>query len=187
MRIISGKYKSRRIPVPNNLKARPTTDFARESLFNVLNNMIDWEETTVLDLFSGTGSVALEFVSRGCPFVISVESNQNHYNFICKAQEILGAKELFPIKADVFKYLQSVNQKFDLIFADPPYDLPAGEKVPSIILEKNLLKDGGIFIMEHSKNHDFSHLPLFKKERKYGNVHFSFFEKEYTSNDLKTI
>ncbi len=99
MRIISGKYKSRRIQVPANLKARPTTDFARESLFNVLNNRVDWEEATVLDLFSGTGSVALEFVSRGCPFVVTVEMNQNHYNFICKAQETLGAKELFPVKA----------------------------------------------------------------------------------------
>ncbi|MGI6048306.1 MAG: RsmD family RNA methyltransferase [Petrimonas sp.] len=178
MRIISGKYKSRRIQVPANLKARPTTDFARESLFNVLNNLVDWEESTVLDLFSGTGSIALEFVSRGCPFVISVEASQNHYNFICKTQEILGAKELFPIKADVFKYLQSVKQKFDLIFADPPYDLPDAAKIPFLILEKDMLKEGGIFVMEHSKKLNFSHLPLFKKERKYGNVHFSFFEKE---------
>ncbi|MDO5523808.1 MAG: 16S rRNA (guanine(966)-N(2))-methyltransferase RsmD [Bacteroidia bacterium] len=177
MRIISGKYKSRRIQVPANLKARPTTDFARESLFNVLNNTVDWEETTALDLFSGTGSVALELVSRGCPFVVCVEKNPNHYNFICKTQEMLGAKELFPIKADAFKYLQAVKQKFDLIFADPPYDLPELEKIPSLILEKDLLKEGGIFVMEHSQNHDFSHLPLFTKERKYGNVHFSFFEK----------
>ena len=178
MRIISGKYKSRRIQVPANLKARPTTDFARESLFNILNNMVDWEETTALDLFSGTGSIAFEFVSRGCPFVISVEGSQNHYNFICRTQETLGAKELFPIKADVFKYLQSVKQQFDLIFADPPYDLPDAAKIPSLILEKDLLKEGGIFVMEHSRNLNFSHLPLFQKERKYGNVHFSFFAVE---------
>ena len=177
MRIISGKYKSRRIQVPANLKARPTTDFARESLFNVLNNLIDWEETTALDLFSGTGSVAFEFVSRGCPFVISVEANQNHYNFICKTQDILEAKELFPIKADVFKYLQSVNQKFDLIFADPPYDLPELKKIPQLVLEKNILKEDGMFVMEHSKNYNFSEHPHFVKEKKYGNVHFSFFEK----------
>lgn len=178
MRIISGKYKSRRIQVPANLKARPTTDFARESLFNVLNNMVDWEETDALDLFSGTGSVALEFVSRGCPYVVCVEKSPLHYEFICKTQDILQANELFPLKADVFKYLQSVKQKFDLIFADPPYDLPDLEKIPPLILEKDLLKDGGIFVMEHSRNYDFSHLPLFTKERKYGNVHFSFFEKE---------
>lgn len=178
MRIIGGKYKSRRIQVPPNLKARPTTDFARESLFNILNNRIDWEETNALDLFSGTGSIAFELISRGCPFVTSVEMNQNHYNFICKAQEVLGAKELFPIKADVFKYLQTVREKFNLIFADPPYDLPNGSAIPSIVLEKQLLKPGGIFIMEHSKNHTFTHLPLFKEDRKYGSVHFSFFENE---------
>ncbi|MDD4158774.1 MAG: RsmD family RNA methyltransferase, partial [Proteiniphilum sp.] len=110
MRIISGKYKSRRIQVPTNLQARPTTDFAKEGLFNVLNNRLDWEETTALDLFSGTGSIALELVSRGCPYVVSVEQNQNHFNFICRAQERLGAKELFPVKADVFRYLQSLKQ-----------------------------------------------------------------------------
>ncbi len=176
MRIISGKYKSRRIQVPANLKARPTTDFARESLFNVLNNRLDWEETTVLDLFSGTGSVALEFVSRGCPFVVSVEMNQNHYNFICKAQETLGAKELFPVKAEVFKYLQSLNQKFDLIFADPPYDLLSINTIPDLIFKRELLKPEGIFILEHSKKQNFSAHPHFVNERNYGNVHFSFFE-----------
>lgn len=175
MRIISGKYKSRRIQVPSNLKARPTTDFARENLFNVLNNRVDWEETSALDLFSGTGSIALELVSRGCPYVVSVESNANHHNFICKAQDVLGAKELFPIKADVFKYLQSAHQKFDLIFADPPYDLPDAGKIPEIVIEKQLVKDGGVFIMEHSRNYDFSHLPHFEELRKYGSVHFSFF------------
>lgn len=176
MRIISGKYKSRRIQVPANLKARPTTDFARESLFNVLNNRLDWEETTVLDLFSGTGSVALEFVSRGCPFVVTVEMNQNHYNFICKAQETLGAKELFPVKAEVFKYLRSLNQKFDLIFADPPYDLLSINTIPDLIFKRELLKPEGIFILEHSKKQNFSAHPHFVNERNYGNVHFSFFE-----------
>ncbi len=178
MRIISGKYKSRRIQVPTNLKARPTTDFARESLFNVLNNMIDWEETSALDLFSGTGSIALEFVSRGCRHVVCVEENSLHYNFICKAKEMLNAEELIPLKADVFKYLQSNNQQFDLIFADPPYDLREANSIPKLIIEKDLLKPEGIFIMEHSRNHNFADLPYFTKERKYGNVHFSFFVKE---------
>lgn len=176
MRIIGGKYKSRRIQVPSNLKARPTTDFAKEGLFNILNNLLDWEETTALDLFSGTGSIAFELISRGCNFVTSVEQNQNHYNFICLAQDKLGAKELFPVKADVFKYLQSLKQQFDFIFADPPYDLPNAEKIPEIILDKKLVKEGGLFVMEHSRKHSFSHLPHFKEERKYGNVHFSFFE-----------
>jgi 16S rRNA (guanine(966)-N(2))-methyltransferase RsmD len=130
MRIISGKYKSRRIQVPANLKARPTTDFAKENLFNILDNRIDWEETSALDLFSGTGSIAFELVSRGCPYVVSVEINAQHYSFICKTQDTLGAKELFPIKADAFKYLNSAPQKFDFIFADPPYDLRDAAKVP---------------------------------------------------------
>jgi 16S rRNA (guanine(966)-N(2))-methyltransferase RsmD len=175
MRIISGKYKSRRIQVPPNLKARPTTDFAKEGLFNVLNNLLDWEETTALDLFSGTGSIAFELISRGCTYVVSVEQNQNHFNFICRTQEKLGAKELFPVKADVFKYLHSLKQPFDFIFADPPYDLPDADKIPEIIVHKQLVREGGFFVMEHSKNHNFSHLPNFKEERKYGNVFFSFF------------
>lgn len=176
MRIISGKYKSRRIQVPTNLKARPTTDFAKENLFNVLNNELDWEETTALDLFSGTGSIAFEMVSRGCPHVTSVEANANHYHFIVKAQEQLGATELFPIKADVFKYLQSTRETFDLIFADPPYDLPKVDTLPTLIFEKKLLKAGGIFILEHSRDYDFSQMPHFRELRHYGSVHFSFFE-----------
>ncbi|MDD2247325.1 MAG: RsmD family RNA methyltransferase [Proteiniphilum sp.] len=175
MRIISGKYKSRRIQVPPNLKARPTTDFARESLFNILNNRVYWEETSALDLFSGTGSIALEMVSRGCPYVVSVEQNQNHFNFICRTQEILGAKELYPVKADAFKYLQSLGQQFDFIFADPPYELPGIDSLPAIIFEKKLLKPGGLFVLEHSKKFNFSLLPNFSEERVYGNVHFSFF------------
>lgn len=175
MRIIGGKYKSRRIQVPPNLKARPTTDFAKEGLFNVLNNLLDWEETTALDLFSGTGSIAFELISRGCPYVVSVEQNQNHINFIYKVQEKLGVKELFPVKADAFKYLQSLKQQFDFIFADPPYDLHALEKIPEMVIQKQLVKEEGLFVMEHSKNYNFSHLPHFKEERKYGNVHFTFF------------
>ena len=107
MRIISGKYKSRRIQVPTNLKARPTTDFAKEGLFNVLNNYIDWDDTSALDLFSGTGSIALELVSRGCSRVVSVESEQLHWRFITIAKEKLEASELYPLKADVFKFLIS--------------------------------------------------------------------------------
>ncbi|HBG58453.1 RsmD family RNA methyltransferase [Proteiniphilum sp. UBA1028] len=175
MRIVSGKYKSRRIQVPPNLKARPTTDFAKENLFNILNNRIDWEETTALDLFSGTGSIALELVSRGCPYVVSVEQNQNHFNFICHAQEKLGAKELFPVRADAFKYLQSLKQPFGFIFADPPYDLTGIDLLPAVIFERKLLKPDGLFVLEHSRKFNFSQLPYFEEERAYGSVHFSFF------------
>ena len=175
MRIISGKYKSRRIQAPVNLKARPTTDFAKEGLFNVLNNSVDWEETAALDLFSGTGSIAFELVSRGCPRVVSVEMENLHWRFINKTKEQLGAVELFPLKADVFKFLATCKEQFDLIFADPPYDMPGIEKIPYTIFENNLLKKDGLFIIEHSKMFDFSLLSHFKRELKYGNVHFSLF------------
>ncbi len=175
MRIISGKYKSRRIQVPPNLKARPTTDFAKEGLFNVLNNYMDWEETAALDLFSGTGSIALELVSRGCRRVISVESENQHWRFISIAKEKLEANELYPLKSDVFKFLQTCREQFDLIFADPPYDMKEVDTIPDIIFEKNLLKPDGILILEHSKFHDFTILPRFNRKLKYGNVHFSIF------------
>lgn len=177
MRIISGKYKSRRIQVPANFKARPTTDFAKENLFNVLNNRLDWEETSALDLFSGTGSIALELVSRGCPRVMAVEADSLHYNFICKAKNTLHAEELTVLKADAFRFLQSCGGKFGFIFADPPYNLPTLSAIPGLILQKQLLKPGGIFVMEHSREYDFSTLPLFEELRKYGSVHFSVFEQ----------
>ena len=176
MRIISGKYKSRRIQVPTNFKARPTTDFAKENLFNILNNLLDWEETTALDLFSGTGSIALELVSRGCPRVVCVEADSVHYNFIVKAKAQLEAEELLSLRADVFKYLHSCNEKFDFIFADPPYDLSTLKTIPELVLEKQLLKPEGIFVMEHPQQYDFSQLPSFKELRKYGSVRFSIFE-----------
>jgi|SRR5690554_248489 len=175
MRIISGKFKSRRIQVPSKLNARPTTDFAREGLFNVLNNMIVWETTIALDLFSGTGSVAFEMVSRGCQRVICVESENLHWRFINKTKEVLGATELYPLKADVFKFIDSCKEQFDLIYADPPYDMKGIERIPDTIFEKGLLKSGGTLILEHSKKFDFSLHPNFKNMRKYGNVHFSIF------------
>lgn len=176
MRIISGKYKSRRLQVPQKLLARPTTDFAKENLFNVLNNHIDWEKKVALDLFSGTGSIALELVSRGCAKVISVEKNQAHHNFIHKNKELLHADELQPIKADAFHFLQICTETFDLIFADPPYDLPDLERIPNLVFEHKLLCENGILIIEHSQKNDFSGVPFFVKKRKYGSVHFSIFE-----------
>ncbi|MDR1742671.1 MAG: RsmD family RNA methyltransferase [Dysgonamonadaceae bacterium] len=176
MRIISGKYKSRRIQVPAHFKARPTTDFAKENLFNILNNCLEWEETAALDLFSGTGSIALELASRGCPRVVAVEADPLHYRFICKAITTLNAQELSVLRADVFRFLPSCSEKFDFIFADPPYNLPNLKTVPDLVLEKQLLKPDGIFVMEHSREYDFSQLPLFAELRKYGSVHFSIFE-----------
>lgn len=178
MRIIGGKYRSRRFQLPTNYTARPTTDLARESLFNILNNKIDWESTEALDLFSGTGSIAFELVSRGCPIVISVESNLKHYIFIQKVKQQLDAQELYTVKADAFTYVKSCKRKFDLIFADPPYDLSKLEELPSKILDNEILKEQGVFILEHSSKHNFKEHKYFKEERKYGSVHFSFFDRE---------
>ncbi|GAB6120649.1 RsmD family RNA methyltransferase [Dysgonomonas termitidis] len=176
MRIISGKYKGRRFDPPKSFKARPTTDFAKENLFNVLNNTIDWEDTVALDLFGGTGGISLELVSRGCPQVICVEKNFSHASFIEKTKEELKIKsELLLLKMDVFSYLERCREQFDLIFADPPYDMKNFVDVPRIVFEKGLIKPGGIFILEHPKDYDFSGLPLFEDKRVYGSVNFSIF------------
>lgn len=177
MRIVSGKYRGRRFSPPSNFKARPTTDFAKENLFNILNNEIDWEETTALDLFGGTGSISFELASRECKHVTCVEKNPIHAAFIEKVKDQLKVTNLRIFKMDVFKYLEHNKDQFDLIFADPPYDMKNFEEVPRLVFEKNILKEGGIFIMEHSKDYDFSDYPLFVQKRTYGSVNFSIFHK----------
>ena len=177
MRIISGKFKGRRIEPPHNITARPTTDFAKESLFNVLNNLIDFEDVRCLDLFAGTGSISIELASRGCPSVLAIEQSDAHIAFIKKTIKLLGIETVFPLKADVFRFLPTTAQSFDFIFADPPYDLRTLEMLPNLIFENNLLKDGGIFVLEHSKKNNFSAQPNFMQHRIYGNVHFTFFGK----------
>lgn len=179
MRIVSGKYKGRRFDPPKSFKARPTTDFAKENLFNILNNYFDWEDKELaLDLFGGTGSISFEMISRGCAKVICVEKAPAHAAFIEKTMNILGMDNLTLLRIDVFKYLDSCKMQFDFIFADPPYDLKNFSEIPQLILQKDLIKDGGMFILEHSKEYDFSKLPLFKEKRVYGSVNFSIFEKE---------
>lgn len=177
MRIISGKYRGRTITPPRNLRARPTTDFAKENLFNVLTNLVDFEEIEILDLFSGTGSISYEFASRGARSVTSVELNSVHHNFIRQTARELGFEHLYAVKANAFLYLKSCAKQFDLIFSDAPYDLEGSEQVIDLVFERNLLKDGGIFIFEHSKGKDFSNLPHFSRLRSYGSVQFSIFEK----------
>lgn len=178
MRIISGKFKGRRIEVPSSFKARPTTDFAKENLFNILNNWIEWDGLSALDLFGGTGSISFELVSRGCVKVINIEKSPQHNAFIEKTKKLLGTPELCSYKMDVFKYISICKDQFDFIFADPPYDLEFLPEVPKLVFEKNLLKDGGTFIMEHSKSNDFSDLPYFYEKRVYGSVNFSIFRKD---------
>ena len=177
MRIIGGKYKRRRFDVPSNFEARPTTDMAKENLFNVLSNLIDFEGIMALDLFAGTGAIGFELVSRGAREVISVEKNHAHYRFINKVKQELNAVELHPFNGDVFRFIKnkSLRGKFSFIFADPPYNLSGFKDIPATILENNLLSDNGIFIFEHSNQYDFSQLPCFSQCRSYGSVNFSIF------------
>lgn len=177
MRIVSGKYKGRSINPPRNLRARPTTDFAKENLFNVLGNLIDFEECDVLDLFAGTGSISYEFASRGARSVTSVEINPVHYEFIRHTAKELGMENFYPVKANVFRYIKSCPKQFDLIFSDAPYDLEGLDGIVSEVLAGDLLRKEGIFVFEHSKKLDFSDHSEFWQLRSYGSVQFSFFKK----------
>ena len=177
MRVISGIYKRRRFDVPHSFKARPTTDFAKENLFNVLSNYIDFEDgIRALDLFAGTGSISIELVSRGCDQVISVEKDRDHYAFICKIIQELKTDKCLPIRGDVFKYIKSGREQFDFIFADPPYELTGLETIPDLIFEINFLKEDGLFILEHGKKDNFENHQHFVEKRVYGSVNFSFFQ-----------
>jgi N6-adenine-specific methylase len=176
MRIISGIYGHRRFQVPSSFKARPTTDFAKENLFNVLSNIIDLDDTDALDLFSGTGSISFELLSRGCKRVTSVEQDRAHFQFIQKVAKELKTTSLDAIKGDVFRFLNAVpEQSYDFIFADPPYSLDSLPDVPRLVFEKNILRKGGVFVMEHPKENDFSNMPFFHQRRTYGSVNFSIF------------
>ena len=175
MRIITGKYKGRHFDIPRSFKARPTTDFAKENIFNVLAGYIDFEGATALDLFSGTGSITLEMISRGCSQVISVEMDRDHHRFIQQCLQKLDTKACIPLRGDVFRYIKSCKQQFDFIFADPPYALKELPQIPDLVFEKGMLKPDGIFVFEHGKDHDFSQHPHFIEHRSYGSVNFSLF------------
>ena len=176
MRIITGKYKGRHFEIPRSFKARPTTDFAKENLFNVLRGYLDFEDAHALDLFSGTGSITLELLSRGCSRVVSVEKDPFHYRVIEEFLYRLGDENAFLIRGDVFKFLSTIHEQFNLIFADPPYTLPNISDLPDLILERDLLLPNGLFILEHGKRDDFKNHPRFVEHRAYGSVNFSFFQ-----------
>lgn len=179
MRIISGIYGRRRFDVPSTFSARPTTDFAKENLFNVLSNLTDLEGADALDLFAGTGSISFELLSRECRSVTAVEKNNQHVSFIAKVAKELKTESLHLIRGDVFRYLSSAPmQSFDFIFADPPYALKELPEIPRLVFERDLLREDGIFVMEHPKEYDFSELPCFNQRRIYGSVNFSIFIKE---------
>ena len=177
MRIITGKYKGRHFEVPRTFSARPTTDFAKENLFNVLQSYLDFSEgPTALDLFSGTGSITLELISRGCSHVVSVELDVRHHRLIKQFVDKLQDTAALPVRADVFQFVAKCREQFDFIFADPPYALPQLPELPDIILSHNLLKEDGLFVLEHGKQNDFSQHPRFLEHRAYGSVNFSFFQ-----------
>ncbi len=178
MRIIAGKLKGRSINLPKNLKLRPTTDFAKEALFSILNNEYEYEGLKVLDLFSGTGSISYEFASRGAGHIWSVEMNPIHVNVIRRESSRLGISNITALHQNVFDFLGICKEKFDLVFADPPYDLVGLEKIVDKVFENDILQDSAYFILEHGDEYNFSGHPYFVKEKQYGRVHFSFFEKK---------
>lgn len=175
MRVITGIYKGRRFEIPRTFKARPTTDFAKENIFNVINGYVEMEGCMALDLFSGTGSISLEMLSRGCAQVVSVEADREHHAFIRRCLQKIGAINCIPIRGDVFRFMKSCHTRFDLIFADPPYNLERLAEIPSLIFEHDLLKEDGLLVFEHGKDNDFSQYPHFMEHRAYGSVNFSLF------------
>ncbi len=176
MRIISGSHKGRRLTAPKSLPVRPTTDFAKESLFNILNNRIDFGTVSVLDLFAGTGNISYEFASRGAKEITSIDAHYGCVKYIQKTAEELSLP-ITSVKSDVYKYLEIVKTTFDVIFADPPYDFSIERFVEIVdaIFKNQLLNPGGIVIIEHSKHTDLSSHSNFTEARKYGSSVFSFF------------
>lgn len=175
MRIVGGAYRGRKIEVSRGFDSRPTTDFAREALFNIMANHYDFEEIKVLDLFSGTGSISFEFASRGCPEVDLVDSNSRSVQFIAKVAADLDMKGIHPVRMDVFRFVPLCKKQYNVIFADPPYDLKNLQEIPELVLSHQLLLPGGWFVLEHGKSHNFKTMPQYFDERHYGSVHFTFF------------
>ncbi len=177
MRIVGGIYKGRIFTPGKNFRARPTTDIAKEGLFNILENRYNFGNKTVLDLFSGSGSIGYEFLSRGCKEAVLVEKDFVHNRFIAEVLKTLKIDNARIFKSDVFSFLKNYKGSFDFIFADPPFDLKNFTEVPNAILDTDILNKDGLFILEHPKEFDFSEHQHFKENRKYGKVNFSFFEK----------
>ena len=178
MRIIRGKFGRRRFDVPANITARPTTDFARENIFNVLENIVDFAGKDALDLFAGTGAVSFEFLSRECRSVTAVERAPTQQRFIQKVADELGTDNFTLVRGDALRFIANCPRRFDIVFADPPYDMKGFGEIPSKILSSRLVGPGSIVIVEHSRSYDFSALPGFSEHRVYGSVNFSIFRIE---------
>lgn len=183
MRIITGKYKGRRFDVPASFKARPTTDFAKENLFNVLRGYLDFEDVTALDLFGGTGSISLELLSRGCQRVVTVEKDRRHFAFISQCCEKLGDGGWTPLCGDALRFIESCGETYDLVFADPPYALAELPELPDRVMGSGMVGPDTLFVLEHGKTNDFSSHPDFVEHRAYGSVNFSFFRKRAADSE----
>jgi 16S rRNA (guanine966-N2)-methyltransferase len=175
VRILGGILGGRNIDVPKGLPIRPTTSFAGEGLFNILANKIDFEETSLLDLFSGTGHISIEFASRGCKDIVALDNNFACVNFLKQTASKFDLP-INAIKGDAFKYLKEHKRKYDIIFADPPYELPNINDIHQLIFENDMLNEKGLLIIEHGPRTKLEHLAHFDQHRKYGNVNFSFFK-----------
>lgn len=176
MRIISGSHKGKKILAPKNLPVRPTTDFAKEGLFNILSNRIEVEGAKVLDLCAGTGNLSFEFASRGAATILSVDEHPGCIKFINKTARDLGFTNITTLRSELFKFIKKLSGQYNMIFADPPYGIQDTEKLPDLILEKEVLIENGYLIIEHSAEYNFENHPRFSFSRRYGNVNFTFFE-----------
>ena len=177
MRIISGTYKGKQLFPPSNFKARPTTDFAKEALFNIIENNFDIAELSVLDLFAGTGSISFEFASRGARQVTTVEKNTDHFRYIRKVVAELELFQVHPIRSDAFRILKNPWESYNLVFADPPYEMKELASIPELVFSKGLLSEGGWLILEHPTKMNFGHMKELFDHRLYGSVNFSFFRE----------
>lgn len=186
MRIITGQYKGRHFEVPRSFKARPTTDFAKENLFNVLRAYVDFEETRALDLFGGTGSISLELLSRGCRQVVTVERDRQHAAFIRSCFKALDDSAATLLCGDALRFIERCRESFDLVFADPPYALKELGELPDRVMKGKIVAEDGLFVLEHGKDYDFSNHPDFIEHRAYGSVNFLFSDIRTTSTTTGT-
>jgi len=186
LRIVGGAYKGRKIGVSREFDSRPTTDFAREALFNILANIVDFEMISVLDLFSGTGSISFEFASRGCQDIDLVDNNGRSVHFIGRVANDFGMKGIHPVRMDVFNFIRICRKQYHVVFADPPFEMKNLAEVPGFVMQHNILLPEGIFVLEHPGSIGFHQVPGFMRERKYGNVHFSFFAPVHAREDNLT-
>ena len=188
MRIISGKYKGRRIAPPKNLPVRPTTDMSKEALFNVLNNHFNFSELKILELFAGTGSISYEFASRGCSPILCIDGDMGCVNFIKKTAKEFDF-DITAIKSDVFKFLEKHKGNYDIIFADPPYGMSQKEfeKIIEMIFENELMDEEGMLVVEHSKYTKLDHMANYSFQKNYGGSVFTFFEFEGDDEESEDI